>query len=83
MDLTNSYDIPKEDAEDLVEIAEDEGFEDIDSLVQRFIVSSVMPGCCKTCRSITTRVEPDQRAGWCHNCGKQTVRSVLVLAGMA
>jgi hypothetical protein len=30
----------------------------------------------------TTEVEPDQREGWCEECGTGTVRSGIVLAGI-
>ena len=63
----------------------DEDGEDIDGMVENFSVSSVVPGICSdlNCKGITTRIEPDQHKGWCHQCEKNTVKSVLVLAGMA
>jgi hypothetical protein len=33
--------------------------------------------------AVTSRIEPDQRKGWCHECGKNTVESVGVLAGLS
>jgi len=82
IDEANSYGIFEDEARMLVEICEWEGFESIDSLISHFSISSVMPGACTKCSAITTSVEPDQRAGWCHNCEKESVQSVLVLAGL-
>ena len=79
--LENSWDLPKDEALLLAHVAWEEDFEDIDSLIANFIVASVVPGCCRTCRAITTSIEPDQDAGWCHNCKGYEVQSVLILAG--
>lgn len=58
--------------------------EDIDGMVEHFALKSVQPGICsdEDCMAVTTRIEPDQREGWCHGCGKNTVKSVGVLAGL-
>jgi hypothetical protein len=79
----NSFDVDPAslEAKGLAAIAQDEGFESIDSLVEHFHVSSVMPGFCMHCTALTTRCEPDMREGWCHDCGGQDVKSVLVLVG--
>ena len=80
--MENSY-VPEgsREADLLVEIAESEGFESVDALVEYFALRSVQPGACE-CFAVTTRVEPDQREGWCHNCEGQGVKSVGVLAGL-
>ena len=52
-------------------------------MLEQGTFDSVCPGICtnKDC-DYTTEVEPDCRGGHCEECGTQTVRSALVLAGM-
>jgi len=64
------------------ELAEIEGFDSVDEMIEAVGLESVMPGICKTpdCDYVT-EVEPDSRSGWCENCEKQTVVSALELYG--
>jgi hypothetical protein len=64
----------------LLELCEAEGFENIESLLVASIFDSVCPAICMECGS-TAQMEPDQRAGYCEQCGKNKVVSALILAG--
>ena len=67
----------------LRKLAEVEGFDTVDALVEATAHDSVSPGICMAggC-DYTTEVEPDQDRGWCELCGKGTVQSALILAGL-
>ena len=65
----------------LLELCEAEGFEKIDDLLLASIDGSVCPAICMEC-GCTAQMEPDQRAGYCENCGKSKVMSCLVLADL-
>lgn len=72
------------DSEALVLLAEDEGYDDTWEFIEEVGLDSVMPGICvdEDCAFTVTRCEPDMREGWCEGCGKQTVQSAMVLAGL-
>ena len=63
----------------LIEI---EGYDSFEEMAEAVFSDSVSPGICTNdgCR-YTTEVEPDQDRGWCEECGTNTVKSALVLAG--
>ena len=63
----------------LQELADSEGFESVDEMLEAAVIDSVVPGICKHC-DYTTEVEPDCRAGWCEFCEESTVVSCLILA---
>jgi hypothetical protein len=63
-------------------LAEDEGFDCPWDFVQAVAFDSVQPGICTVCTFTATRMEPDQREGWCEDCNKGTVKSASVLAGI-
>jgi hypothetical protein len=67
----------------LQRLAELEGFETVDEMFDAAVSDSVCPGICINpgC-DYTADIEPDQRKGYCENCGTQTVQSCLVLAGL-
>ena len=65
----------------LLELCEAEGFENIESLLEASIYDSVCPGICMEC-GYTAEMEPDQRGGYCEQCGKNKVVSCLVLADL-
>ena len=65
----------------LLELCEAEGFEKIDDLLLASIDDSVCPAICIEC-GCTAQMEPDQRAGYCEQCGKNKVVSCLVLADL-
>ena len=52
-------------------------------LVEEYALDEVVPGICMNpdC-DYTTEVEPDQREGWCEECGTRSVQSGIVLAGL-
>lgn len=54
----------------------------VDEMLEEAAYDSVAPGICTNplC-DYTSDVEPDQDCGWCENCGTNTVKSCLVLAG--
>lgn len=53
------------------------------ALVEEYALDDIVPGICMNpdC-DYTTEVEPDQREGWCEECGTRSVRSGIVLAGL-
>lgn len=63
-------------------LLEAEGFESLDDLAESALTDSTCPGICTNdgC-GYTTEVEPDNDQGYCENCGTQTVKSGLFLAG--
>ena len=65
----------------LERLAEIEGFDHFQSLLEEAVMDSVVPGICThpDC-DYTTEVEPDSRTGWCEECKSNTVASALVLA---
>lgn len=64
-------------------LADQEGFDSIEELVEEYYLDSVVPGICMNpgC-NYCGDVEPDQDHGHCEFCGTQSVRSALSLAGM-
>jgi hypothetical protein len=65
----------------LLELCEAEGFEKLDDLLLASIDDSVCPAICMEC-GCTADMEPDQREGYCEQCGKNKVVSCLVLADL-
>jgi ssDNA-binding Zn-finger/Zn-ribbon topoisomerase 1 len=55
----------------------------VSALIEEYALESVVPGICMNpdC-DFTAEVEPDQREGWCEECGTPTVESGIVLAGL-
>ena len=60
-----------------------EGYENFEEMAQAILSDSVPPAICmnEDC-NFTCEMEPDQDAGYCEACGKQSVTSALVLAGL-
>jgi hypothetical protein len=67
----------------LQRLAELEGFKTVDEMFDAAVSDTVCPGICINpgC-DYTADVEPDQRRGYCENCGTQTVKSCIVLTGI-
>ena len=65
----------------LRELQESEGFEDLNAMLQAAVADSVAPAICIEC-GCTAEMEPDQDRGYCDGCGRNTVVSALVLAGL-
>jgi hypothetical protein len=63
-------------------LAHEYGFSVV-GFIEEYGMDEVVPGVCMNpdC-DYTTEVEPDQRQGWCEECGTTSVRSGLVLAGI-
>ena len=70
-------------AQKLMKLCEIEGFENVEDVLFSSIADSGCPAICMTegC-DYTTEMEPDQDAGHCEACGKNSVASGLVLAGV-
>jgi len=66
--------------EGLIKLAASEGMKELDML-EKATWDSVVPGICLEC-GYTAEVEPDSTQGYCEGCGKQTVQSCLILAGV-
>jgi len=60
----------------LLELCEAEGFDNIGDLLEASIYDSVCPAICMEC-GCTAEMEPDQRAGFCEQCGQNKVVSCL------
>ena len=54
----------------------------LDDLLEAVVGDSISPGICVNPDWHTTEVESDQRPGYCEVCGTQTVKAVLILAGI-
>jgi len=64
-------------------LAEIEGYDDCLAMLEANIIDSVCPAICVNADcDYTTEMEPDQDRGWCEECGTNTVKSALVLAGV-
>lgn len=68
-------------AELLRKLADSEGFESVDALLQVAAMDSVSPAICTACE-LTCEMEPDQTCGWCESCGTNTVVAAPILAGI-
>lgn len=67
----------------LEQLSNDYGFEDIMDMLEAAMMDGVCPAICMNpgC-NYTTDMEPDQSRGWCEECGTNSVKSALVLAGI-
>jgi hypothetical protein len=76
-------DVLSKDQQKLTTLLEIEGYESLEEMAEAVFSDSVSPGICTndSC-DYTTEVEPDQDRGWCEVCGTNTVKSVLMLAGL-
>ena len=61
-------------------LAEYEGYDDVESMLEAAVTDSVCPGICTQCCNYTTEVEPDSDSGYCEECNSNTVKSCLILA---
>ena len=64
-------------------LADFEGYSDVMNMLEENVADSICPGICinRDCE-YTVGVEPDCYDGYCEECGTQTVRSALALAGI-
>ena len=67
--------------EKLTKLLAAEGYDTLEGLAEAAFGDSVSPAICTDpdCDH-TSEMEPDQDAGYCESCGKNTVVSALVLA---
>lgn len=70
----------------LARLVDIEGYASEDALIAAAIADSVCPAiCCNpdnpNCE-YTADMEPDQDQGWCEECGRGTLVSALMLAGL-
>jgi hypothetical protein len=65
----------------LTKLAEAEGFDSAEAMLEASVIDSVAPAICIDC-GLTTGMEPDQEHGYCEGCGGNTVVSALILAGL-
>ena len=67
----------------LAKLVEIEGYDSSDELMEAVFSDAVSPAICMNegC-DFTCEMEPDQDAGYCEACGKNSVASALVLAGL-
>jgi len=65
------------------ELVEQEGYEDEMEMLEARGLDSCVPVICmnKGC-DYTADMEPDQDAGWCEMCDTNTVKSMLMIAGL-
>ena len=67
----------------LRELAADGGHASVVDMLKACAIDSVSPAICTDPHcSYTTEMEPDQDRGYCELCGRNTVASALVLAGL-
>ena len=71
---------PTSDAEKLQLLAQTEGFNNAEELVESYVFSSTVPGICMNddC-TYTSEYELDQWSGWCEFCDTTTVCSGIEL----
>ncbi|MCO6385354.1 hypothetical protein [Oceanicola sp. 502str15] len=67
----------------LLTLARTEGYAEVTDFLEDHALESVAPAICMVpgCDH-TTDLEPDQRAGFCEACGRPSMKSGLVIAGM-
>jgi hypothetical protein len=67
----------------LVTLAAAEGYDDVADFLEQHALDGVAPAICMApdCDHATD-LEPDQRAGFCEACGRNSMRSCLVIAGI-
>lgn len=55
----------------------------VEEMLEEYLAQSVVPGVCMNpdC-DYTGEYEPDQREGWCDECGTSSVKGLLVLHGL-
>jgi len=62
-------------------LAEIEGYEDVQELLEAAVFDSVVPAICTECGA-TYDLEPDAQDDLCDECDCETVSSCLILAGI-
>lgn len=62
------------------DLIEEYGYDNEIEFLEEFGMDNIVPGICVECGA-TFEYEPDQDRGYCEICGKNTVKSALVLIG--
>jgi hypothetical protein len=70
------------DTEKLKQLSDIEGVSEQELLEQAVIGDDCKGICINPECSYTTKIEPDQDAGYCEVCSTNTVQSCLVLSGL-
>lgn len=78
--MANNFGISATDNNLLEDLAKAEGL-DVMTMLEIDTFDSVAHGICTSCKG-TQECEPDARQNWCENCGTNTVRSSLDIAGI-
>jgi len=65
----------------LKKLASEEGYDDTAEFLEACCGDSVVPAICASCNTLH-QMEPDYADGFCDDCGKNEVKSALVLAGL-
>ncbi len=68
-------------SEMLERMKEDGAYETIHNMLETAVIDAVVPAICTECGYVT-EMEPDQDQGYCDECGKNTVKSCLRIAGV-
>lgn len=67
----------------LDKLAEYEGFDSIDEMLEAYLFDSVCPSICmENGCDYTADLEHDQDRGWCEACEKPSMKSAYILAGV-
>lgn len=67
--------------EALTELMAEFGYDNVTDLLINECNDSIVPAICISCGAID-EMEPDQDQGYCEECGKNKVKSALILAGI-
>lgn len=64
------------------QLAECEGYDDVNAMIEDNILRNIVPGICQNddC-DYTTNCEPDATENWCESCETKTVESCLSMEG--
>jgi hypothetical protein len=62
-------------------LAEIEGYEDAQEMLEAAGCDSVVPAICTECDA-TAELEPDAENDYCEECGGNTLSSCLIIAGV-
>lgn len=67
----------------LQKVATSEGFPTVMAMLDRYTLDGVVPGICVQCgATIELQCEPDAEDIPCEPCASNTVKSILIIAGI-
>jgi hypothetical protein len=73
--------VESEDIRDVLRACEAWRYRDMAELIDLWLFKSTCPAVCRSCGHIELK-ECDVLSGWCGLCDSDTMRSVMVLAGV-